>query len=394
MKRLRGLGRFGGLRPRADGLLGGMAAVCVKELRGRMRGRRAFIAITFYVGLLAAFATMLYSIANQSFNSGGGSAFVSAQLGQTIFIGLLLLETLLVLVLTPAFTAGVISGEREKQTFDMLVTTPISPLAIVLGKLVSALAWTFLLIVASIPLTSLVFVFGGAGPDDLIRGYLVLFSTAVGVGAIGTFFSSLARRTQVATVLTYVSLLALTLGTGFLFIFWGVTARWNASSAPPADESLIATLQRRPPEALLWFDPFVADMDVMCGTETSVGGTCSMIGTITDHPVNQFSNGPVAVPMPAGKGVGSVTFVNGQQMVVSGPVQMSSDAWATAPGGQVQALTNPRDTYWPRAMLAWLILTAILVLLSARLISPTRAPRRTRPVPVEAEQAAVDEPLT
>ena len=38
----------------------------------------------------------------------------------------------------PASTAGAISLEREKQTLDLLVTTPISSLAIVLGKLLSA----------------------------------------------------------------------------------------------------------------------------------------------------------------------------------------------------------------------------------------------------------------
>ena len=48
-----------------------------------------------------------------------------------IFSGLLLVETLLVLVLAPAFTTGAISLEREKQTLDLLVATPLSTLGMV-----------------------------------------------------------------------------------------------------------------------------------------------------------------------------------------------------------------------------------------------------------------------
>jgi hypothetical protein len=45
-------------------------------------------------------------------------------------------------------------------------------------------------------MTAVVFVFGGVGPDDVIRGYIVLFATAFGLGAFGLFCSSLVKRTQ------------------------------------------------------------------------------------------------------------------------------------------------------------------------------------------------------
>lgn len=365
------IGRTSGLagRIREGGLAlaGGIGAVGTKELRGRMRGRRAFIAVTVYLGLLAGFAAMLYSISEKSYSMGGGTAFISAQLGRTIFIGLLLLETLLVLVLAPAFTTSTISGEREKQTLDMLLTTPISSLAIVLGKLFSALTWTFLLIVASIPLTALVFVFGGAGPDDVVRGYLVLLSTAVGVGAIGLFFSAMVRRTQAATVLTYIALLVLTLGTGFVFVFWGVMTQWQQNGVVPAHESIVETLQRRPPEALLWFNPFVADVDVMCGTATSYGGECSLIGSITDNPINPVSMVQGAIP-PNVVMKGGVAFSSGPGVVL-GPM----------PVGPVQEpQVPPHDTYWPRATAAWIVLSAILVLFAVRFVSPTRGGGRPR----------------
>ena len=60
------------------------------------------------------------------------------------------------------------------------------------------------------PADGLVFVFGGVGPEDLLRAYVLLFALAFGMGAIGLFISALVKRTQTATVLTFVVVLVLT----------------------------------------------------------------------------------------------------------------------------------------------------------------------------------------
>jgi ABC-type transport system involved in multi-copper enzyme maturation permease subunit len=75
------------------------------------------------------------------------------------------------------------------------------------GKLASALAFVLILIFGSIPLTAIVFLFGGVAPEDVLRGYVVLLVTAIGFGSVGLFLSSLTRRTQTATVLTYLAVL-------------------------------------------------------------------------------------------------------------------------------------------------------------------------------------------
>ena len=186
------------------GLTTGISAIMVKELRGRMRGRRAFIVLTIHVALLAVFAWMFERINEESVAQGGmfggQVTFASAQIGRGLFFGLMMLQTLMVAVLAPAATAGAISSEREHQTLELLSVTPISSLAIVLGKLLSALAWVFVLILASIPVTAIVFVFGGVALDDMIRGYVVLFATVIGLGSVGIFFSTLTRRTGEETV--------------------------------------------------------------------------------------------------------------------------------------------------------------------------------------------------
>ena len=51
-----------------------IVAVGIKELRGRMRGRRAFIFLTFYLVFLAGFAWMMELIQEQRVNVGFGTA--------------------------------------------------------------------------------------------------------------------------------------------------------------------------------------------------------------------------------------------------------------------------------------------------------------------------------
>ena len=53
----------------------GIAAVGVKELRGRMRGRRAFVVLTIHLLLVAGFAWMIESLAERAY-TGGFSARV------------------------------------------------------------------------------------------------------------------------------------------------------------------------------------------------------------------------------------------------------------------------------------------------------------------------------
>ena len=54
--------------------IGGIAAIGVKELRGRMRGRRAFVILTIYLLLLGGFALMVETIIEAQYSNdfGGG----------------------------------------------------------------------------------------------------------------------------------------------------------------------------------------------------------------------------------------------------------------------------------------------------------------------------------
>ncbi len=347
------------------GLTGGIVAIGVKELRGRMRGRRAFVILTMYLLFLAVIAWAWELIVARHYDAsnslnGGSAAFASALVGQEIFGALILVETLLVVFLAPAFTAGAISLEREKQTLDMLATTPISSVAIVIGKLLSALTYVFILIGASIPLTAMVFVFGGVGPDEVLRAYVVLLVSAIGLGALGLFISAVMQRTQAATVVTFFGVIFLTMGSLFIVLFWTTMAGF--SNGGLVSSGGFGPIKGRPPQALLWFNPFAAQYDVICGASDGYEGWCSRLSTATSGAIS-IGIGGSGNGISVNMGRISAQPDNGQVR----PVVMD-----VAPAPAVQAFGIKRDAFWPRSVAAWLILSAILIVASVQLVSPTR----------------------
>ena len=354
-------------RPSPAMALGGITAVAVKELRGRMRGRRAFVILTVYLLLLAGFGWMMELILERQHSGAvaGSAALASAQVGQGIFIAMLMLETLLVIALAPAFTAGAISLEREKQTLDMLATTPVSSLSIVLGKLLSALTYLFILIFASIPLTAMVFVFGGVSPDDVVRGYAVLLATALGLGSVGLFCSALMKRTQAATIATYFGVLAVTIGSFFVFYFWNTVAGVDSAGLGP--------LKGRPPEALVYLNPYFAQADVMCGVEAGFGDWCSQVAFVSNRSIF-----PTIVPVEVQTQPGQVV----PQPNPFPPVVVVPDGGKGAVVGDVapvQPFGVIRDSLWPKSVVAWLVLSAVLIAASVQLVTPTRRVRLRPP---------------
>jgi ABC-2 type transport system permease protein len=220
--------------------LGGVSAIWIREIRGRMRGKRAFVFLTFYLAVLTGLLWIGLGITR----NGPVGALESVAIGRGVFTGIILIETLVVLILGPAYTGSSISQEREKQTFDLLAATPVSSLAIVVGKLLSALSFLAVVVGASIPLASMAFLFGGVGFVDLVLGYVVIACVAVGAGALGVASSAVFRKTQPATVAALVAVALVAGGSSLAFI--GMENRAREDNTPP------------PSEALLFPNPFIA----------------------------------------------------------------------------------------------------------------------------------------
>jgi ABC-type transport system involved in multi-copper enzyme maturation permease subunit len=352
-----------------------VATIMVKELRSRMRGRRAFIVLTVYLGILALITYGVYVVVSEStggivggaFGGGGfGQANASALIGQSIFTLLSIFQLILVCFIAPAFTAGQISLEREKQTLDLLISTPMRPGAIVVGKLAAALAFVVLMIVAAIPITAIVLMYGGASVDDIVRQQLVLLATAVALGAIGLFFSAWLKRTQAATVLTYITVLALTIGTTMLFIFWSVVIDQDSDGGfqvgPP----------ERAPEHIMYVNPMVAMLDVVANTEPGgFGGINQMLAQLRGESAIDPGN-----------------------VVCDGNVCRPVDQFGNPADDIIETGTG---YWWPRIAITFVIGATLLTLAAMRFVVPAgmrwafrRRPRQPAPAAVMISDPSVE----
>lgn len=218
--------------------------VILKELRGRMRGNRAFILITGYVALMSAFAMMLYFAYTTNSTSGVYST-ADQYAGKVLFFGVVGVELFLVCFIAPAFTSNAISGEREKQTYELLRTTLLSARSLVLGKLTSALSFILLLIFAGLPLQSLAFLLGGVATEEVLISFVMLITTAFAFGSWGLFFSALMKRTLGASVMTYAFALFAVLGLPLImliFVPFYSLAYYGGGSSGAANPTLQAVV--------------------------------------------------------------------------------------------------------------------------------------------------------
>ncbi len=206
--------------------------VIVKELRGRMRGPRAAIVMTIYLVVLSGVALLFYWMLR---SASGYSSPQSSQVGKFLFSVLVVFQMIMVSLLTPAFTAGSITSEREQRTFDLLMTTLLPARSIIFGKLGSALSYVVLLIIAIAPLESLAFMFGGVSPEEIVLSQVVMLMAALLFASVGIFWSSVLKSSVGSNVLTYGTILFQLIGVPVLYLIITTTmgAQNYSSGQPP-----------------------------------------------------------------------------------------------------------------------------------------------------------------
>jgi len=203
----------------------------VKDVRSRMRGVRSFLMLSLFL-LLAGGISYLTYLSTASVSAYDFALVSSGRIGQAVLAALLVTSQILVLLIVPMLTVSAVSGEVERKTYDMLLATPLAPRQIVNGKIGGALAFVALLLFGLLPLVSIASFFGGFTLADFGNGLLVLLLTAVCVALLGLAASALLRRTALAVLATYGTILLLTLV--HMFVVVTGASLVNPNHAPPA----------------------------------------------------------------------------------------------------------------------------------------------------------------
>jgi ABC-type transport system involved in multi-copper enzyme maturation permease subunit len=131
-----------------------------------------------YLGLLV----LLVMILGPGSSSGGLSELAKAS--ASLFQRMSYLQLGLVALLAPIFTAGAITQEKDSQTYDILLTTPLTNGQIVLGSLLSRLFFVIALLVSGIPIFATTQIFGGVAISSIVGSFFIAASTAFVTGAL------------------------------------------------------------------------------------------------------------------------------------------------------------------------------------------------------------------
>ena len=188
--------------------------ILTKELRGTFRRWLFFTVFTTTLGI-AAIVVLIVIFAMYA----GGMWHVSADdIGRSIFYGLLITQQILLVLLLPGFCSTFISGERSSQSYDMLIATRLKPWEIIWGKLLASGAYVCTFLLATLPLASLSFLYGGVTPWEIIGSYLFLLATGMLIAVISISISGLFRSIVWSVIVGYLVIM------GILSLFQYLTA--------------------------------------------------------------------------------------------------------------------------------------------------------------------------
>ncbi len=137
-----------------------------------------------------------------------------AQRGAMAFTALSFVQITLICVLTPLFMAGAIAQESNPRTWEILLTTPLNRVQIVVGNMFGRLFFVLALLVAALPLMLSTQFFGGVPPAAVWGSFGVSACTALLVGAIAVTLS-VTRSAGKRSVFVFYSAVVL-----YLFVTW------------------------------------------------------------------------------------------------------------------------------------------------------------------------------
>ena len=208
-------------------------AIAHKELKSYFASPVAYIVLGlfavlygyFFVAILAYFVRQ--SMQMSEFGQQGAQAM---NVNQQLIRPLLQNVTILVLFVMPMVTMRSYSEEKRSGTIELLLTSPIRDLEIVLGKFLGALAlWVAALAVTFIHI-GLLFYFGDPEWKPIATGYLGLLLMGGCFLSLGLFISSLTKNQIVAAMATFAVFLML----------WVIN--WISTFVGPTTQAVLAHL--------------------------------------------------------------------------------------------------------------------------------------------------------
>jgi ABC-2 type transport system permease protein len=202
-------------------------AIAEKELRSYFASPIAYIIIGLFSLLFGWFfyvyLAMFVQQSTQMMMQGGGGANVN----QFMIRGVLANSAVIILFVMPMITMRTYSEEKRSGTIELLLTSPVTDVQIILGKFLGALGLYAAMLVVTMLYMGILFVYGNPEWRPIVAGYLGLLLMGGCFISVGLLISSLTKNQIVAGFLTFAVFLML----------WVIN--WIAQSSGPTTQGIV-----------------------------------------------------------------------------------------------------------------------------------------------------------
>lgn len=200
------------------------------------RSPKFTIMLCIYISILTAGVLLFYSNYSGAVYSNGLDLQGSVFLYYTMAIA----QAALLMFIVPALSSTAICSEREKQTLDMLLSSKLTPIQIIIGKLSASSTKIIMLIICTMPMYTVCGLVGGVKLVNIVELILFFIVSTIFVGSMGVFISTYIKTSKVATALTYGLVLFVFIGTIIIsFILLGIATSKNRGTTQPEISWLI-----------------------------------------------------------------------------------------------------------------------------------------------------------
>lgn len=186
------------------------------ESKIAVRSIKFTLMIFAYIVALSIAVMIYYNSVNESIFSNG--LYLDSSI--TFYIVMAIGQAVLLFFIVPALSSTAICSEREKQTLDILLSSKLTPIQIIIGKVSASSLRVIILIVSTMPLYAIGALIGGVKLSNILGLILFFIVNTIFVSSIGVFVSTYVKTSKVSTALSYA--LVLFIYVGIVVISWAI----------------------------------------------------------------------------------------------------------------------------------------------------------------------------
>jgi ABC-2 type transport system permease protein len=207
-----------------------IAAIAQRELNAYFSSPIAYVLIGFFALLFGWFFYVPLAYFEQQSMQAGMNPGQALNINQMLVGPTLMNTTVIMLFLFPLITMRTYAEEKRSGTIELLLTSPITDVQIILGKFIGAMSlYAAMLAVTTIHM-AILFIFGDPEWKPIATGYLGLLMMGGCFLSLGLFISSLTKNQIVAAMATFAVFLML----------WVIN--WIGTFVGPTTQSILAHL--------------------------------------------------------------------------------------------------------------------------------------------------------